>query len=162
MRVSRILGLAILLLLVSVPALAALPPKAYQELRDKAPFAFAGTVVMDPGGKALVRVESVDRGDLKPGDEVTVSYPEYESGMEIPSGAAVYYDRFHPGDRIKVWGSGTGKSIAIVHKGIDIIESSGAPYPESSPWPWVAAGAILAGAAAALYRWRRRRGRAAA
>jgi hypothetical protein len=141
---GRLWSLVLLVwLIVGGTAGAAVEEKYYQQYRDEAPVAFAGTVLSDRGGKALVRVDATQRGALTAGGEVTVIYPEYRNGKDLPIGATVYYDRFRKGDQLLVWGEGTDR-ITIVPKGIELT----ARGPESAPLTRLASWTIAAGAAA--------------
>ena len=100
-------------------ASAALPPEAYDQLRAQATIVFGGVVDSDAGGRAQVRVEHVERGPIRPGQIVTVVYPE-ERGQARPAGPAVYYRRFVRGMRVRVHGNGA-PFVEIVSGGIDVV-----------------------------------------
>jgi hypothetical protein len=117
---------ALVALLVTAPLSAhgALPPEAYEQLRQMAPVAFVGVVNGDVGGQASVRVEYVQRGPLVVGQVVTVVYPE-DRGFP-PIGAEVYYRRFTPGTRVRVFAIPvSAQAYRCVDGGIDAM----APAP---------------------------------
>lgn len=149
---------AVLVLLLAGVAGAAVEEKYYQQYRNDAPVAFAGTVLSDRGGQARVRVDAAERGGLQVGTEVTVAYPEYRKGREMPVGAEVYYERFRPGDQIKVWGRGTDP-VEIVPKGIEVVSRGPEPAPLAGLAWWVGAAvaAALVALAAGGLVWRRPR-----
>jgi hypothetical protein len=149
-------------LLVPVAARAALPPEVYEQLRQSAPVVVVGVVQSDPGGQAFLRVEVAERGGFAPGQVVTVVYPE-DHGVN-PVGGDVYYRRFYPGTRLRVFGQPAGpQALRIVEGGIDTL-GSGATQPRrggcasctigtsSSSWSSAAPLAILF----AMLFWRRR------
>ena len=110
-------------------ASAALPPEAYDELRARATTAFGGVVEQDAGGQAQVRVEHVQRGPLRPGQVVTVVYPE-DRGQPRPAGPIVYYRRFVRGMRLRVHGNGA-PFVQIVSGGIDVVRLGSGPGRKS-------------------------------
>lgn len=121
----RILAAAMImgmLALAARTAQAALPPEAYEDLRQTAPLAFVGTVQNDPGGQASVRVDHVARGLLGIGQFVTVIYPVDRGGQGMP-GAEVLYRPFVPGTRLRVFGQlgYDGRTVQIVAGGIDVM-----------------------------------------
>ncbi len=120
---ALVLGLSFALLVARADA--ALPPEAYAEARQSAAFAFMGTVLTDPGGRASVRVEHVARGALSPGQVVTVLYPP-DTGALGPPGAQVAYRAFAPSTRVRVFAHPgyDATSVQIVDGGIDIVSST--------------------------------------
>jgi hypothetical protein len=149
---------AVFVLALAGVAGAAVEEKYYQQYRDEALVAFAGTVLRDSGGEARVQDDAVERGGLQVGAEVVVAYPEYKKGREMPTGAAVYYERFRPGDQLKVWGKGADP-VVIVPKGIDLVSRGPKPAPLSGLAWWVGAAvaAALVALAAGGLVWRRPR-----
>lgn len=113
--------------LIAGSAWSALPPEAYEQLRNMAPLAFAGTVQQDSGGQALVRVDHVARGNLRAGQVVTVAYP-VAAGYAEP-GPQVHYRPFVAGTRLRVFGQPgyDGRTVNIVHGGIDVMTPPSRP-----------------------------------
>lgn len=133
MRILVVAMTMCLLLLGTRDAGAALSGEAYEQLRQRAPFIFEGTVQNDPGGRATLRVEQVMRGQLSMGQFITVLYPEYRGSVGMP-GAATPYERFVPGVRLRIFADPApdGRSLAIVHQGIDVLtQPRNRPPPKS-------------------------------